>query len=233
MTWREGAGLVDRARRALPPIMWTVCAEPADIPDAVALLRDYFAELTVRYSHRETTEEEIDETLDAFPSTGLALFLVLRADGAPAGCLGLYPTGEVTRVYVAPRFRRGGGARTLRVGSARRAGTARARRAHAGAGAAAARDRSRRAPARRSPAGGSGRCDRRPGRRQRRADHERPRPRSRSRSSPGARGTARDRAGPRRQHGSLLDRGAPSIFRPSQNPPATATRCSPAGPSPT
>ena len=93
--------------------MWTVRAEPPDSPDAVALLRDYFAELTVRYFHRETTEQEIDETLEEFPSTGLALFLVLRGDGAPAGCIGMHPTGELTRIYVAPRCRRGGGARAL------------------------------------------------------------------------------------------------------------------------
>jgi len=93
--------------------MWTVGAEPVDGPDSNALLRDFFAELTVRYFHRETTEQEIDETLDEFPSTGLALFLVLRADGAPAGCLGVHPTGELTRMYVSPRFRRGGGARAL------------------------------------------------------------------------------------------------------------------------
>ena len=47
----------------------------------LALLRDYFAELTVRYFHRETTDEEIDKTLDEFPSTGLALFLLLRTEG--------------------------------------------------------------------------------------------------------------------------------------------------------
>jgi GNAT superfamily N-acetyltransferase len=95
--------------------MWTVCAESADSPDAVALLRDYFAELTVRYVHRETTEQEIDETLDEYPSTGLALFLVLRAERTPVGCLGMHPTGELTRMYVAPRFRRRGGARALLV----------------------------------------------------------------------------------------------------------------------
>jgi GNAT superfamily N-acetyltransferase len=93
--------------------MWTVSAEPVTSADAVALLRDYFAELTVRYFHRETSEREIDETLEEFPSTGLALFLVLRAGAIPAGCLGLHPTGELTRIYVAPRFRRKGGARTL------------------------------------------------------------------------------------------------------------------------
>ena len=93
--------------------MWTVSAEPVESPQAVSLLRGYFAELTVRYFHRETTEHEIDETLDTFPTTGLALFLVLRANGVPAGCLGLYPTGELTRIYVAPKFRRLGGGRCL------------------------------------------------------------------------------------------------------------------------
>jgi GNAT superfamily N-acetyltransferase len=93
--------------------MWTVREEPVDSPDAIALLRDFFAELTVRYFRRATTEEEIDLTLVEFPTTGLAAFFVLRADGEPAGCLGLHPTGELTRVYVAPRFRRGGGARAL------------------------------------------------------------------------------------------------------------------------
>jgi GNAT superfamily N-acetyltransferase len=93
--------------------VWTVRAEPADSSEAVALLRDYFAELTERYFRRPATEEEIDETLAAYPSTGLAAFFVLRADGEPAGCLGLHSTGEITRVYIAPQFRRRGGARAL------------------------------------------------------------------------------------------------------------------------
>lgn len=93
--------------------MWSVCAEPVDSPDAVALLRDYFAELTVRYFHREAADQEIDETLEEFPSTGLALFLVLRIGGVRAGCLGMHPTGELTRIYVAPQFRRAGAARAM------------------------------------------------------------------------------------------------------------------------
>jgi GNAT superfamily N-acetyltransferase len=97
----------------MTPIIWNVCAGSVDSPEAVALLRDYFAELTVRYFQRETTGEEIDEALDRFPSTGLALFLLLRSEGVPAGCLGLRPTGELTRMYVSPRFRRKGGARAL------------------------------------------------------------------------------------------------------------------------
>ncbi len=95
------------------PTAWTVHREPADSPDATALLRDFFAELTVRYFHRPTTEDEIDDTLTEYPTTGLAAFFVLRRDGEPAGCLGLHPTGELTRVFVAPRFRRSGGARAL------------------------------------------------------------------------------------------------------------------------
>jgi GNAT superfamily N-acetyltransferase len=93
--------------------VWTVRDEPADSPEAVALLRDYFAELTERYFHRPATEVEIDETLAEYPSSGLAAFFVLRAGGEPAGCLGLHPTGEITRVYVSPRFRRRSGARAL------------------------------------------------------------------------------------------------------------------------
>jgi GNAT superfamily N-acetyltransferase len=93
--------------------MWSVRAEPVESDDAVALLREYFAELTVRYFHRETTEEEIDLTLDEYPSSGLALFLLLSAGGVRAGCLGLHPTGEITRMYVSPQFRRRGGGRAL------------------------------------------------------------------------------------------------------------------------
>jgi GNAT superfamily N-acetyltransferase len=101
------------AARTLTPVMWTVCAEPVDSADAVALLRDYFAELTVRYFHRDTDEAEIDLTLAEFPADGLGVFLVLRADGVAAGHLGVYPTGELTRFYVAPEHRRGGGGRAL------------------------------------------------------------------------------------------------------------------------
>jgi GNAT superfamily N-acetyltransferase len=93
--------------------MWTVRAEPADRPDVDALIRDYFAELTVRYFKRATDDAEIDLTLDEFPAPGLGTFLVLRADGAAAGHLGVYPTGELTRFYVAPEHRRGGGGRAL------------------------------------------------------------------------------------------------------------------------
>jgi GNAT superfamily N-acetyltransferase len=93
--------------------MWTVRPESPDTPDVHALIRDYFAELTVRYFNRETDEAEIDLTLREYPADGLGVFLVLRADGVAAGHLGVYPTGELTRFYVAPEHRRGGGGRAL------------------------------------------------------------------------------------------------------------------------
>jgi len=93
--------------------VWTARAEPVDSPDSAALIRAYFTDIVERYYRRAATAAEIDDTLTEFPATGLATFLVLRADGEPAGCLGLYPDGELTLVYVAPPFRRRGGARVL------------------------------------------------------------------------------------------------------------------------
>jgi GNAT superfamily N-acetyltransferase len=94
--------------------MWTVRPEPLDSADALALARGYFAELTVRYFRRATDDAEIDLTLEEFPADGLAAFLVLRdGEGGAAGCLGLYPTGELTRVFVAAEHRRRGGATAL------------------------------------------------------------------------------------------------------------------------
>ena len=93
--------------------MWTVNDESPDVPDVTALIREYFAELTVRYFKRPTDEDEIDLTLEEFPADGLGTFLVLRSDGVAAGHLGVYPTGELTRFYVSPEYRRGGGGRAL------------------------------------------------------------------------------------------------------------------------
>ena len=93
--------------------MWTVEYESPDVPDVALLIREYFAELTVRYFDRPTDEAEIDLTLAEFPADGLGAFLVLRSDGVAAGHLGVYPTGELTRFYVSPEHRRGGGGRAL------------------------------------------------------------------------------------------------------------------------
>src|SRR3954463_318433 len=93
--------------------MWTVRDEPAEDPDVNALIRVYLAELPVRYFKRATDETEIDLTLEEFPAHDLGAFLVLRADGVAAGHLGVYPTGELTRFYVSPEYRRGGGGPAL------------------------------------------------------------------------------------------------------------------------
>jgi GNAT superfamily N-acetyltransferase len=101
--------------------VWTVREVPPESPEAVALLRDYFAELTVRYFHRATTDAETDATLAEYPTGGLGAFFVLRSDGEPAGCIGVHETGEITRMYVSPRFRRRGGARALLAAAERHA----------------------------------------------------------------------------------------------------------------
>jgi GNAT superfamily N-acetyltransferase len=100
--------------------VWTVREVPPESPEAVTLLRDYFAELTVRYFHRATTDEETDATLAEYPTGGLGAFFVLRAEGEPAGCIGVHETGEITRMYVSPRFRRRGGTRALLAAAERR-----------------------------------------------------------------------------------------------------------------
>jgi GNAT superfamily N-acetyltransferase len=94
--------------------VWTVREEPVESPAARSLLRAYFTEIVERYFRRAATRDEIDATLAEYPSTGFAAFLVLRTpSGEPAGCVGLHPTGELTRFYVAAPFRRAGGASAL------------------------------------------------------------------------------------------------------------------------
>jgi GNAT superfamily N-acetyltransferase len=56
---------------------------------------------------------EVDLAMREEPSIGFAAFIVARFDGAPAGCVGLTESGELTRMYVAPAFRRRGGGRVL------------------------------------------------------------------------------------------------------------------------
>ncbi len=93
--------------------MWTVRSEPTDHPEANALLRAYFKEMIDRYQGQEMPEEEVDIEMEIDPSTGFAAFLVALWDGEPAGCVGLRVEGDVTRVYIAPQFRRRGGGRFL------------------------------------------------------------------------------------------------------------------------
>jgi len=93
--------------------VWTVRPEPLDSADAQALLRAFFLELVERYHLREVPPEEVDQAMDEDRTEGLAVFLVARWDGAPAGCAGLRPPGALTRMYIAPPFRRRGGGRVL------------------------------------------------------------------------------------------------------------------------
>ena len=93
--------------------MWTVRAEPVDSPDAAALLRAYFTEIVERYVGHPVGDAHVDAAMAEDPSTGLPVFLVLRAGTAPAGCVGIRPEGIVTRMFVAPAYRRRGGGRAL------------------------------------------------------------------------------------------------------------------------
>jgi GNAT superfamily N-acetyltransferase len=93
--------------------VWTVRAEPTDSPAANALLRAYFKELIDRFNGKEMPEEEVDIEMEADPSTGFAAFLVSYYDGKPAGCVGLRVSGDLTRMYVLPAYRRRGGGRFL------------------------------------------------------------------------------------------------------------------------
>jgi GNAT superfamily N-acetyltransferase len=93
--------------------VWTVEAADVFSPDGAALLRAYFTEVVDRYHGRPMPASLVDQAMEDEPSDGLAAFFVARYDGAPAGCAGLTASGELTRLYIAPPFRRRGGARVL------------------------------------------------------------------------------------------------------------------------
>jgi GNAT superfamily N-acetyltransferase len=93
--------------------VWTVEASDVSSPDGAALLRGYYTEIVDRYWGRPMPASEVDLAMEEEPSVGFAAFFVARFDGAPAGCAGLTAAGELTRMYVAPPFRRRGGGRVL------------------------------------------------------------------------------------------------------------------------
>ena len=82
-------------------------------PDGAALLRAYFTEVVDRYWGRPMPPFDVDQAMEEEPSVGFAAFFVARFDGVAAGCAGLTASGELTRMYVAPAFRRRGGGRVL------------------------------------------------------------------------------------------------------------------------
>lgn len=85
-------------------------------PDAVTLIRRYYAELISRYYGRPTDEAEVSEVIGEEPSADLApptgIFVVARIGGAAVGCLGVRvldaDTVELTRMFVGPEARRRG-----------------------------------------------------------------------------------------------------------------------------
>ncbi len=93
--------------------MWTVGASDVSSPAGAALLRAYFTEVVDRYWGRPMPASDVDRAMVEEPSDGFAAFVVARFDGVAAGCAGLTVSGELTRMYVAPAFRRRGGGRVL------------------------------------------------------------------------------------------------------------------------
>ena len=93
--------------------MWTVEASDVSSPDGAVLLRAYFTEVVDRYWGRPMPASQVDQAMDEEPSDGFAAFFVARFDGIPAGCVGLTASGELTRMYVSPAYRRRGGGRAL------------------------------------------------------------------------------------------------------------------------
>ncbi|WP_024877788.1 GNAT family N-acetyltransferase [Saccharomonospora piscinae] len=94
----------------------------ADAPEAVRLVRTYFADVAGRYYGRRATEAELDIAIAEDPDNALlpphGAFLLARQDGLPVGCAGLVPLGhgmvELKRMFVVPSVRgRGLGARLL------------------------------------------------------------------------------------------------------------------------
>ncbi|WP_431044675.1 GNAT family N-acetyltransferase [Streptomyces sp. P1-3] len=105
--------------------LWTVAAQPVHSPEASALLREYFIEVSDRWFElhhgRRSTPEEIESGLlehhsdDLVPPYGL--LLVGRHGGEPGGCVGLRlldaRTAELARMFVRPTKRRLGGGGAL------------------------------------------------------------------------------------------------------------------------
>ncbi|MEU0934686.1 GNAT family N-acetyltransferase [Embleya sp. NPDC005971] len=104
---------------------WTISPSAVHSPEALALLRMYFIEVSDRYYRlhegRDSTPTEIEEGLADAPSDHLApprgLFLIGRYGAEPAACAGLLlrdeHTAELTRVFVRPDLRGTGGGRRL------------------------------------------------------------------------------------------------------------------------
>jgi GNAT superfamily N-acetyltransferase len=86
------------------------------LPEAQAVLREYFAELIQRYNNRPATSEEITVEMEEASSHDLAgptgVFIVAYRTSDPVGCIGLRfrpgLVGQVTRMFVVATERRRG-----------------------------------------------------------------------------------------------------------------------------
>ncbi|WP_439679907.1 GNAT family N-acetyltransferase [Embleya sp. MST-111070] len=104
---------------------WTIVPTPVDSPEALALHRAYYVEVSDRYYRlhegRDSTPAEIEAGLaetthdDLVPPAGV--FLVGRYRDEPAACAGVRlradGAAELTRVFVRPDMRGTGGGRRL------------------------------------------------------------------------------------------------------------------------
>ncbi|SFW46498.1 GNAT family N-acetyltransferase [Amycolatopsis australiensis] len=100
---------------------WTITELPVDHPDAVAIMREYMAEVASRYFGRPVTEAEITHYVAEEPGTDLVpptgAFLLGRRGGELAGCAGTRVVApgvtELTKVFVRPAHRGTGGGPAL------------------------------------------------------------------------------------------------------------------------
>lgn len=94
---------------------------PPSDPRAAAALYAFMEDISASWFGRPVSDEEVRAGLEDFPSDDLrppdGLLVVAHREGVACGCAGLRfvepGLGEVTRVYVAPRQRRGGLGRRL------------------------------------------------------------------------------------------------------------------------
>ncbi len=102
---------------------WNIALARVDEADAVAILREYLADVASRFYGRPATPDELTAALAGHPSGHLApphgaFLLAHTSDGRVAGCAGVAlvdaGTAEIERVYVVPAARgAGGGARLM------------------------------------------------------------------------------------------------------------------------
>jgi ribosomal protein S18 acetylase RimI-like enzyme len=109
-------------RLTVMPGLSFVTTDP-NSPTAVALLREYYADIVGRYYGRAALAAEVDGAMADEPSHdlqgGTGLLVLAVAGGTAVACGGVRHvdtgTGELTRVYVAPRVR-GSGAGSALIG---------------------------------------------------------------------------------------------------------------------